>query len=171
MVARTIKVREQLGMSRQTFYIQLDGWDQHDDLLLLHEELLKELSDGLAEFQTALNEIEVEDSVTTFTISDFGRTLTSNGEGSDHGWGGNVLVMGTQVKGQEIYGSYPNLSLDNSIMLDGGILIPQISTDEYFAEFALWFGVSPGDLVSIFPNIGNFYNTMSGVAPIGYMKL
>ena len=171
MIARTIKVRESLGMKRQCFFVRVEGWDHHRDLLDNHEVLLRELSIGLLEFQNALEELEIQDSVTSFTISDFGRTLNSNGSGSDHAWGSNMFVMGSQVKGQEIYGDYPGLNLDSDIMLDGGVVIPQLSTDEYFAELALWYGVSPLDLVDLFPNIGSFYDIMSGTAPIGFMNL
>ena len=132
--------------------------------------MLGVLSKAMSEFQTALGELNVEDCVTTFTISDFARTLTSNGNGSDHAWGGNVLVMGSKVKGKEIYGTYPSLKLNTSIEVGGGVLIPKISTDEYFAELALWYGVSKSDLLTLFPNIGNFYNTMSQDSPIGFMN-
>lgn len=171
MVARTIAVRESLGMKRQTFYVQLDGWDHHDDLIYYHERLLQELSRGLYEFQIALEELEVDDCVTTFTISDFGRTLTSNGNGSDHAWGSNMLVMGKQVNGREVYGNYPALSLNNPLIVDDAVIIPQMSTDEYFAELALWYGVAKSDLVQIFPNIGNFYDVFSDHAPVGFMKI
>ncbi|NNK90780.1 MAG: DUF1501 domain-containing protein, partial [Saprospiraceae bacterium] len=125
----------------------------------------------MSEFQAALGELNLEDNVTTFTISDFARTLTSNGNGTDHAWGGNVLVMGGKVKGKDIYGSYPSIKLGTELEIGEGVLIPQISTDEYFAELALWYGVGKTDLVSLFPNIGNFYNTMSAQAPIGFMNL
>lgn len=173
MVARTMKVREQLGVKRQTFFVRLDGWDNHDELLNNHAELLTIVSKGMSEFQTALAELNIEDCVTTFTISDFARTLTSNGNGTDHAWGGNVLVMGNQVKGQEVYGSYPSLALGNDIEVGEGVgvLIPQISTDEYFAELALWYGVSKTELATLFPNIGNFYNTMATTPPIGFMNV
>ncbi|MEN0005586.1 MAG: DUF1501 domain-containing protein [Bacteroidota bacterium] len=171
MVARTMKVREQLGVSRQTFFIRFDGWDHHDELLNNHNQMLGIVSKAMSEFQAALAELNLEDCVTTFTISDFARTLTSNGNGTDHGWGGNVLVMGSQVKGQEVYGSYPSLLLGGDLEVGGGVLIPQLSTDEYFAELALWYGVSKSELVTLFPNIGNFYNTMSPQAPIGFMNI
>ncbi len=170
MVARTIQVREQLGVKRQTFFIQMDGWDHHDDLLYLQEGMLEEFSKALAEFQAALLELDVENQVTSFTISDFGRTLTSNGDGSDHAWGSNVIVMGGQVNGKNIYGEYPQLALNSDQMLEGGILLPQLSTDEYFSELALWYGVAPSELLSIFPNLGNFYDVFSGNMPIGFMK-
>ena len=171
MVARTMKVRQTLGASRQTFFVRFDGWDHHDELLNNQNQMLAVVSKALGEFQAALAELNLEDCVTTFTVSDFARTLTSNGNGTDHAWGGNVLVMGGKVKGQEVYGSYPSLALNSDIELGegGGVLIPQIATDEYFAEIALWYGVSPADLPILFPNIGNFYNTLSGTPPIGFM--
>ncbi len=169
MISRTMKVRKQLGVKRQTFFVRFDGWDHHDELLNNHNRMLGVLSKAMSEFQTALGELNLEDCVTTFTISDFARTLTSNGNGTDHAWGGNVMVMGSKVKGKDIYGSYPNLVLRSDIELGGGVLIPKISTDEYFAELALWYGVPKSELVRLFPNIGNFYNTMSSAAPLGFM--
>ena len=169
MVARTIKVRDELGVSRQTFFIRFDGWDHHDELLNNHSTMLAVVSKAMSEFQTALGELNVEDCVTTFTTSDFGRTLTSNGNGTDHAWGSNCLVMGSKVNGKEIYGSYPSLALNGELEIGGGVIIPQVSTDEYFAELALWYGVSSSDLVTLFPNIGNFYSPMSGGAPLGFM--
>ena len=171
MVARTIKVRNELGLKRQTFFIRYDGWDHHDEVLNNQNYMLGVVSKAMSEFQTALAELAVEDCVTTFTISDFARTLTSNGNGTDHGWGGNVLVMGSQVRGKEVYGSYPTLALDTSIDVGGGVLIPSLSTDEYFAELALWYGVAKSDLVTLFPNIGNFYSPFSENPPIGFMEM
>ena len=171
MIARTIKVRKELGVKRQTFFVRFDGWDHHDEVLNAQSQMLGVLSKAMSEFQTALGELNVEDCVTTFTTSDFARTLTSNGNGTDHAWGGSVLVMGSKVKGKEIYGAYPSLRLNTDIEVGGGVLIPKISTDEYFAELALWYGVSKGDLVTLFPNIGNFHNTMSSNAPLGFMQI
>ena len=117
-----------------------------------------------------MNELNLSDKVTTFTISDFARTLTSNGNGTDHAWGGNVLVMGGDVNGGQTFGQYPDLALDSSLEIGNGVLIPTISTDEYFAELAQWFGVSNSDLQNIFPNILNFY-TPGNNPPIGFMKV
>ena len=135
--------------------------------------MLRVVSQALNEFNNAIEELGLANEVTTFTISDFARTLSSNGNGTDHAWGGNVLVMGSQVKGQDIYGSYPSLALNNDLELGegGGVIIPQISTDEYFAELALWYGVTKTDLVSLFPNLGNFYNTLSSNPPLGFMTI
>jgi uncharacterized protein (DUF1501 family) len=171
MVARTIQSRQRLGLKRQTFFVRFDGWDHHDELLSNHNQMLGILSEAMSEFQQALQELNIADKVTTFTISDFARTLTSNGNGTDHAWGGNVMVMGEAVKGKEIYGKYPRLVLDESDDIGGGVIIPGISTDEYFAELALWYGVSPGDLPLLFPNIGNFYSPTAGSAPLGFMMI
>ena len=175
MIARMIGSRESLGAKRQIFFVDVGGWDNHDDLLAQHNLLLDELSTGLTEFNAALKRIGAHDCVTTFTSSDFGRTLTFNGEGTDHAWGGNVLVMGGPVRGGNIYGDYPLLELagefelSNNAMNSNGIMLPTTSVDEYFAELALWFGVAPSELSTVFPNIGNFYNTSGGGMPIGFI--
>lgn len=170
MVAKVIAARQILGFSRQTFFIDFRGWDHHDDTLTLQAEKLPYLDNALFEFAQAMQELGVHDKVTTFTGSDFGRTLTSNGDGSDHAWGGNVMVMGGAVNGGQIYGNYPSLEMSSEWMLDRGIMIPTTSASEYFAELAMWFGVSAGDTNEIFPDLTNFYNTASGPYPIGFMN-
>ena len=171
MVAKTIAARSALSFDRQIFFIDLDGFDMHDELLLAHANKMKLVNDALHEFNLAMEEINTADCVTTFTMSEFSRTLTSNGNGTDHAWGANVMVMGGGVNGGTIYGSYPTLELDGPAEVGGGVLIPDISTDEYFTELALWFGVSSSDLATIFPNIGNFYDSNSGVMPYGFLNL
>jgi uncharacterized protein (DUF1501 family) len=171
MIAKTIAAKDTLNFERQIFFVELGGFDMHDELLVAHDDRMKLVNDALFEFQQAMEEISMDDCVTTFTMSEFSRTLTSNGNGTDHAWGANVMMMGGAVNGGSLYGTYPNLALDSSIELGGGVLIPDISTDEYFAELALWFGVSASDLSTIFPNIGNFYDTNSGVMPYGFLNL
>ncbi len=168
-IAEIINARETLGFARQTFFVNFAGWDHHDDTLDSQLTMLPELSKGLAEFNAALEEMGVATGVTTFTISDFGRTLTSNGNGSDHAWGGNMLVMGGSVNGGQIFGDYPLLSMDNEWMLPRGVIIPTTSSTEYMAELALWFGISPSDVGDIFPDIINFTNN-PGAYPIGFMN-
>ncbi len=170
MVARTIEARNTLNMSRQTFFVEFGGWDHHDEVLNSQAGMLSMMDNGLSAFQKALEDQGIADQVTTFVISDFGRTLTSNGNGTDHGWGGNMFVMGGAVNGQRIFGEYPSLRLESDLDLGSGRLMPTLSADEYFAELALWFGVPPSDLKTIFPNIGNFYNVNSGTAPIGFLN-
>ena len=167
MVAQTIAARDTLGLCRQTFFVGFGGWDHHDEVVLNQEQMIPVVSRALSEFYSALVELGVENDVTTFTASDFGRTLTSNGRGSDHAWGGNHIIMGGAVRGGDIYGSYPSLYEGNSLDTGRGRLIPTTSVDEYFAELALWFGVPRQDLELVLPNIRRFYDPGSSAPPLG----
>jgi len=171
LIAKTIAVRDVLNVSRQTFFINFGGWDHHDEVLNNQVAMLGVLSKALSEFQAAMEELGLADCVTTFTASDFGRTLTSNGNGSDHAWGGNVMVMGGSVAGGQVYGNYPSLALNSNDDVGGAILLPTLSTDQYFAELAKWFGVSNGDIPYVLPNINNFYDPNSASLPIGFMNV
>ena len=170
MVARTIASRNILGVSNQTFFVQLGGFDNHDTNLVSHGNLMAELDEALQSFYQALVEMGLENDVTTFTISDFARKLISNGDGSDHAWGGHAIVMGGAVEGQNIYGQYPELYFGNGLDTGEGRLIPTTSCDEYFAELALWFGASSADLDQILPNINNFWTPVSGGHPLGFLN-
>lgn len=170
MVANTIAARSDLGAKRQIFFVDMGGFDNHDELLNNHSLLMQTIDNAFAEFHDATQELGVSDCVTTYTVSDFARTLTSNGNGTDHAWGGNAIVMGGAVKGKDMYGDFPAISLNSNLNIDDrGIIIPTTSADSYFAEMALWFGISPSDLQLILPNIGNFYDTGSGNAPLGFL--
>ncbi|MEL6667961.1 MAG: DUF1501 domain-containing protein [Bacteroidota bacterium] len=169
LIARTIAAREELQFRRQVFFVVVGGWDHHDEVINIQNQMLGEVSQAIGEFQNAMNELGTTDCVTTFTISDFARTLTSNGNGSDHGWGGNAMIVGGAVNGGEVYGLYPDLGLQSSLDVGDGILIPTTSTDEYFAELALWMGVSPSDLGLVLPNLSNFYSASSNQPPIGFL--
>ncbi len=172
MVAKTVAAKDTLGMCRQTFFMDFGGWDHHDGTLMYQQAMLGDLSQAMGSFYSALQEIGMENDVTLFVISDFARTLTSNGNGSDHAWGGNVIVMGGEVNGREVYGQYPLLDLNNNLMIHSrGNLIPTTSTDAYFAELALWFGVPASDLHLILPNISEFYSTNSGSMPLGFLPM
>ncbi|MBK7642452.1 MAG: DUF1501 domain-containing protein [Planctomycetes bacterium] len=156
MIARTIQVRDQLGVHRQVFFCGIGGFDSHDNQNQDQPGLFADLSASLGAFQAAMAELGTENLVTTFTSSDFGRTLTSNGDGSDHAWGGIQLVMGGNVLGKEIYGTYPSLALDGPDDIEGGRLVPTTSVDEYSATLAKWLGVQPGDMATVFPNLSRF---------------
>ncbi|MFQ5609365.1 MAG: DUF1501 domain-containing protein [Woeseiaceae bacterium] len=169
-IARVIGARDALGASRQTFFVSVDGWDHHDDVLSNQADMLPSISRGLQEFRDALVELGVFDQVTTFTTSDFGRTLTSNGKGSDHGWGGHHIVMGGAVNGGSIYGDYPILSPDSPLDVGRGVFAPTTSVDEYFAELALWFGVGASELDQVLPNVRSFYAPENGQPPIGFLS-
>lgn len=167
-VARIISVRDQLEAGCQTFFVTFGGWDHHDDVLPQQATMLPTLAAGLDSLQRALVELGVADRVTTFTISDFGRTLTSNGKGSDHGWGGHQLVLGGAVAGGTLYGDYPRQLTDNPLDVGRGRYIPTTSVDEFYAELALWFGVAEADLPVVLPNLGRFRSAGSG-PPLGFM--
>ncbi len=169
MTARIIAAQANLNVNQQTFFIQLSGFDNHDANLTEHAELMTKLDNGLHSFYQAMEQIGMQDNVTTFTISDFGRKLVSNGDGSDHAWGGHVLAMGGAVRGKKIYGEYPELYLGAPLDTGGGRFIPTTSTDEYFAELAMWFGASTSDLSHILPNLPNFWSSSQAGPPIGFM--
>ena len=171
MIARSIAVREALGFNRQIFFVRLGGFDTHDELLGRHGTLMRQTNDAIFSFQSALEELGVQDDVITFTMSEFGRTLTSNGNGTDHAWGGNLFVLGGAVNGNRVFGTYPDLAMGSNLMVDGSALIPTTATDLYFAELALWFGVSRSDLPLLFPNLSNFYDINSSDLPIGFLNI
>jgi len=169
MVAKTIAAKDQLQVNRQTFFVQLGGFDTHHNNMNLHSKQMLELDQALGSFYTALEELGLQNQVTTFTISDFARKLVANGTGTDHAWGGNAIVLGGDVNGQKIYGAYPDLYLGNPLDVGNGRLIPTTACDTYFAELALWFGASTADLDLILPNINNFWTPVSNQLPIGFM--
>lgn len=158
VVARLIAARSQLGVTRQVFMVSMGGFDNHDGLIGKHEGLLGALDFALDAFYAATAELGVADQVTTFTASDFGRTLANNGDGSDHGWGGHHFVVGGAVNGGRFYGTAPSVSVDTDDQVGRGRLLPSTSVDEYSATLAKWFGVSPSEMPSVTPNIGNFNN-------------
>jgi uncharacterized protein (DUF1501 family) len=155
-VAQLIAVRDTLQMQRQVFLVATGGFDSHDDQLANQPDLLRGISESMAAFYNATVELGVSDMVTSFTQSDFGRTLTSNGDGTDHAWGGNQLVIGDAVAGREIYGSYPLLQIDGPDDVGGGRIIPTTSADQYAATLSQWFGIPDADLGTVAPNIDNF---------------
>ncbi len=182
MIAKAIQGRAAVGATRQTFFINWGGWDHHSDVLANQAAMLPQVSEAVGAFYNQLvaigdaQGVPLEDKVTLFTTSDFGRTLTSNSRGSDHAWGGNQFVVGGAVAGRKIYGAYPSLALNpesgpgpNLLDTGRGRFIPTTSCDQFFAELALWLGVSKSNLPLIFPNIGNFYNTGSSAPPIGFL--
>ena len=156
MVARLIAAQQALGLKRQVFLVSLGGFDNHDNLATNHPALLAHVAEAMAGFQAAINQLGMGRKVTTFTASDFGRTLTSNGDGSDHGWGSHHLVMGGAVKGAAFYGTAPSASLNGPEDVGQGRLLPSTSVDQYAATLARWFGVSDGEMTQVSPNIGNF---------------
>ncbi len=162
MIAKLISLASTLRVKRQIFFVQLHGWDLHAGQLLGHGPLLAELSGALKSFYDATVELGVANQVTTFTASDFGRTLNPNAEGTDHGWGNHQLVMGGAVKGGDIYGRMPSLTINADDDTGRGRWIPSTSVDEYSATLATWFGVSASNLPIVLPNIGRFAKSSLG---------
>ncbi len=167
---KTIAIREQLKLARQTIFIEFGGWDHHTELLNNQKKMLQALDGVLYAFQKSLETLGLANDVVTFTCSDFGRTLRSNGQGTDHAWSGNQLVMGAPVTGGVVRGSFPSLVIDgNDDIGRGGRIFPKLSADEYFCEMLRWFGVTAGDMDMVLPNIRNFYNPSSSSAPVGFI--
>ncbi len=174
-VARALMGRTALGAVRQTFFVNRGGWDHHSDTLALQLGMLGEVDAAVSAFWQQLVALGLENQVTLFSASDFGRTLTSNDQGSDHAWGGNHFVVGGSVAGRNIYGSYPSLAVNpdsgpeiNPLDTGRGRLIPTTSCDQFFAEMALWLGVPASSLPLILPNIGHFY-AGGGTPPLGFL--
>jgi uncharacterized protein (DUF1501 family) len=162
VVARLIGGRATLGLKRQVFMVTLDGFDTHDNMLSRHPALLRKLSGAMGAFDAAMTELGVSRQVTTFTASDFGRALSPNNTGTDHGWGGHQFVMGGAVKGSAFYGTPPPLSVGNTSApqdqwhVGQGRLLPSTSVDQYAATLARWFGVADTELYQILPNLVHF---------------
>ena len=163
-VAQVISAQSALGVRRQIFFCSYGGFDTHADQLPQQVQLLSTVSQGMSAFYQATQELGVANQVTTFTLSEFGRTLEpgSNG-GTDHAWGSHQLILGGAVKGNAIYGTFPTLALGGPDDADqNGRWIPTTALDQYAATLATWFGVSAVNLPSIFPNLVNFTTSNLG---------
>ena len=162
MVARIIASRSSLGNKRQVFFVSLGGFDNHDGVISNHVTNLGRVSNAMTEFYNATVALGVASKVTAFTASDFGRTLASNGDGSDHGWGSHHLMVGGAVNGKAFYGSAPPVSVGNTAAAEDqghvgqGRLLPSTSVDQYAATLAKWFGVADSEMSGILPNLNRF---------------
>jgi uncharacterized protein (DUF1501 family) len=156
MVARMIAARSALGAKRQVFFVSLGGFDLHDFLVAQHPGLLAHVGGAIKSFYDATVELGVAQQVTTFTASDFGRTLTSNGDGSDHGWGSHHFVVGGAVQGQRFHGQLPAIAVNGTDDVGQGRLLPTTAVDQLAATLARWMGVSDTNLPLVVPNIGNY---------------
>ncbi len=156
MVANLIAARSSLGMSRQIFFVGIGDYDTHGDQANRYPALMRELNHAFKSFYDATVELGVSDKVTTFTASDFGRTLTSNGDGTDHGWGSHQMVMGDAVDGGKFFGTMPELVIGSNDDIGEGRIIPTTSVDQYAASLAQWYGLTSSQLSDVFPYLANF---------------
>ena len=179
IVARLIAARAALGVKRQVFLCSLGGFDHHDLLMENHPGLLGRVNSALASFQQSMVELGLSEQVTTFTASDFGRALASNGNGTDHGWGGHHFVVGGAVRGRAFYGVPPAPSIGESSAPDDqwhvgqGRLLPTTSVDQLAATLGRWFGAEAAELHQILPNLHNFGGTQAGIdypLDLGFMR-
>ena len=163
-IAKIISVRDQLKVNRQIFYIGYGSFDSHDNQATDQPRLFQTINDALKAFyDCTVNDLKIPQSVTTFTISEFARTLNSNGDGTDHAWAGMQYVMGGAVRGGQFYGApavsgglFPNQALNSVDCLSRGQMIPTVSSDQYAATLARWLGVQDCDIATIFPYVKNF---------------
>jgi uncharacterized protein (DUF1501 family) len=166
MVARLVQagVLRKTGVKRQVFFVSLGGFDTHSKQNSQHTELMARVAHAMAYFDTALGNIKARNNVTTFTASDFGRSFTSNGDGTDHGWGAHHFVMGGAVRGGDLYGIFPTLGARSSNtgefnspdQVRNGALLPNTSVDQLGATLGGWFGLSAKQAEDVFPNLVNF---------------
>ncbi len=156
LVARMISNASAIGAKRQVFFVSLGGFDNHDGLLTVHPGLLQKVGDAVSAFYNATIELGVADKVTTFTASDFGRTLTGNNDGSDHGWGSMHMVVGGAVNGKRFYGTPPIVANNGPDDVGQGRLLPTTSVDQYAATLGKWLGVTDTELPAVLPNLVNY---------------
>lgn len=156
MVASLIASQPLLGQSRQIYFVGMGGWDTHDAQAQLHPQLLGRLGDALKAFQDDITARGISENVVTFTLSEFGRTLTSNGDGTDHGWGGHQIVMGDAINCGDVLGQLPSLALNSDDDIGDGRMIPSLSIEHMGHNLASWFGLSNNELAAVFPNASRF---------------
>lgn len=166
-VARIMKARQTLGVSRQIFFVSQGGFDNHENLLTNQQGLFTQLNSALGSFYDATIELGLENNVTTFTESDFNRTFGPNGNnGTDHAWGSHHIMMGGAVNGGRMYGTFPTLAIKGPDDVgDRGLWLPTTSVEQYGATMAAWFGVNSAQLDSVFPSLINF-----PTRNLGFMK-
>ena len=165
MTAHMIAAHAALGAKRQVFFVQMGGFDTHDRQRQLQPQLLGWLDAAIGAFQAEMRALGLANAVTLFTTSEFGRTLTVNGDGTDHGWGSHHLVVGGAVRGGNVYGAMPDLSIDGPQDAGYGRIIPTTSTDQYLATLLRWFMSGGTGMSTVLPNLANFAPRTLGFMP------
>jgi uncharacterized protein (DUF1501 family) len=162
-VVRAVSAAPSLGITRQVFFVSLGGFDTHDIQNQVHPNLLAKIAHGMAYLDAALGNIaglNMRGNVTAFTMSDFNRTFTTNGDGTDHAWGGHQFVMGGAVKGRDMYGQFPTVGVDQSGFVNpdmsGNTLVPTTSVHQFAATLGRWFGLGDAQLLTVLPYLANF---------------
>jgi uncharacterized protein (DUF1501 family) len=162
IVAQMIAAGSGLGMRRQVFMVTIGGFDSHSDQMRSQPVLMGRVAQSVDWFMGALSGAGLLNSTTLFSASDFGRTLTSNGDGSDHGWGSHHFIAGGAVRGGDIYGRFPVTALGTDTDVGSGRLLPTTSVTQYAATLGRWMGLSTSELGTVLPNLSNFSNTQLG---------
>jgi uncharacterized protein (DUF1501 family) len=173
-VARMIAAHSALGMGRQIFFIGIQGFDTHSSQNTRHADMMSQVAQALSYWDSVTRSMGVDQMVTLFTASDFGRAFPSNGNGTDHGWGGHHFVLGGGVNGGDIYGRFPTYGLTDGAdgftsddQLTDGTLLPAISVEQYAATLGTWMGLSSTDLAAVLPNLSNW---SASARNLGFMK-
>lgn len=156
MVAKLIAIKDEFSMTRQLFYVQLGGFDTHDDQLKVQPGLFSQIAEALVFFQNALLELGQLDNVTSFTTSDFGRSVSGNGDGTDHGWGNHHLIMCGSVHGGDIYGLMPRIAIDGPDDYRNGRIVPTTAVSQYAATHLRWLGIRESEINKLLPSLANF---------------
>ena len=159
VVSQTIAIQQALNVSRQIFFVGIGGFDTHSSQSSALPSLFRDMSQSIAAFRLALQEINMWNNVTLFTASEFGRTVIDNGDGTDHGWGSHQLVLGGALEGGNIYGDVADFDVDGERYTKSrGRLIPSVSVEQYAATMGQWFGLDQMELRAALPNLDNFDN-------------
>jgi uncharacterized protein (DUF1501 family) len=168
MIPKIMEARTALNMNRQIFFVERGGWDHHNEVIAPQAGLFVELNEAIQTFWSEVVNLGLENNVVLYTASDFGRTLTSNGSGSDHAWGGNHFIISGSANGGEIFGEYPILANGGPNDVGRGRILPSTSTDAYMCELAAWFGVPQSEMSTVIPNIHNF-SFANPASPLGIL--
>ena len=163
LVAQMIALRGALGVNRQIFFVATGGYDTHSNQASSIPNLHNDLATAMRAFYDATVEIGAQNEVTSFTASDFGRTLTVNRDGTDHGWGGHHLVIGGALQGNRMIGDFPEPAIGHNLDTNNGRLIPTTAVDQYAATFGRWFGLNDSELQDALPGLQNFATSDLGL--------